>query len=237
MPSCKATARTLSPRRTNRVLSSVYLLLAFWLIRCINLNKVYTKMPERQQENIEKLRLFSERVRSRLARLGLQDNEVAEKLGVSPGAVGNWKAGRNFAVGETLRALADLLGASVAWLKGEDDERVIMPREQPQMAADSGLWRSRAVDAERKLNDLRQGLRSLLELSSPNPHPPRQVSSKPVSDAEGLLSAVEEGEVDPAEESRRSRGAGEPIAPASSPLRSASPAPKGKPAAPKPAPK
>lgn len=69
-----------------------------------------------QQKNTEKLRnVFKLRLRSVMQRRGIQSNELAEKLGVSEGAVSNWMNGRNFAKGKNLRDLADFTGRPMEW--------------------------------------------------------------------------------------------------------------------------
>lgn len=69
-----------------------------------------------QQKNSEKLReIFKQRLRSVMQRRGIQSNELAEKLGVSEGAVSNWMNGRNFAKGRNLRDLADFTGCPREW--------------------------------------------------------------------------------------------------------------------------
>lgn len=70
-----------------------------------------------QQKSSEKFSEgFSQRLRSRMARLGIQANEIAEKVGVEPGAVSNWTTGVNEAKGKNLRKLADILSCTPEWL-------------------------------------------------------------------------------------------------------------------------
>lgn len=124
-------------------------------------------MGEGQQKNTEKLRVFSERLRTRMARLSLQANEVAEKLGVEPSAVSNWMAGKNLAKGENMRNLKDLLDCSAAWLLGESDDVMVLQ----DSAGESELlkWKRRAVDAERRLENVRNGMRYLIDASASTP--------------------------------------------------------------------
>lgn len=75
----------------------------------------------RQQETKDKVRIFSQRLAARAGRLGLQQNEIAEKIGVEPAAVSNWWRGANAAKGKNLRRLADVLQCDADWLLGESD--------------------------------------------------------------------------------------------------------------------
>src|SRR5438132_2001607 len=76
----------------------------------------------RQQKKSEKLRIFSERFKSALERSNFhfQDNEIAEKVGVEPSAISNWRQGRNMAKGKNLRRLAEVLNCRPGWLLGEE---------------------------------------------------------------------------------------------------------------------
>ena len=79
-----------------------------------------------QQKKSEKLRFFSERFKAALARANFQDNEIAQKVGVEPSAISNWRQGRNMAKGRNLRRLAEVLKCPPGWLLGEEsseDER------------------------------------------------------------------------------------------------------------------
>jgi transcriptional regulator with XRE-family HTH domain len=80
-----------------------------------------------QQNNTEKFSLFSGRLRARLAKLGIQQNELADRVGVSPGAVNNWLSGVNAAKGKHLRRLADVLNCDAHWLSGDESPT---PHEQ-----------------------------------------------------------------------------------------------------------
>lgn len=99
----------------------------------IKLNKVYTTRVNSQQKSSEKLSDgFSQRLRSRMARLGIQANEVAEKVGVEASAVSNWTSGSNEAKGKNLRKLADVLGCSPQWLlTGMDSPLMLKEAEGP----------------------------------------------------------------------------------------------------------
>lgn len=155
------------PERRSLPRISVYLRVAFRLTNCFILNKVYTLMAEGQQKNTEKLRVFSERLRTRMARLSLQANEVAEKLGVEPSAVSNWMAGKNLAKGENMRKLTGLLECSATWLLGESEDVMLMKEDGPQVS--HSYWQRRAIDAERRLENVRNGMRYLIDASATTP--------------------------------------------------------------------
>src|SRR6266498_1438336 len=87
-----------------------------------------------QQKKSEKLRLFSERFRSALRRSNFQDNEIAEKMGVAPSAISNWRQGLNMAKGKNLRRLAEVLKCRPGWLLGEEDHDPGMHKAQPPKA-------------------------------------------------------------------------------------------------------
>lgn len=120
------------------------------------------------REKFRKLRIFSERVRWKMSERGLQSNELASVLGVEPSSVSNWMTGRNRAKGKNLRDLAKELNCSVSYLKGEESAEPAGLRESPPQS-ETELWKRRANVAEKKLNDLRAALRSLIDLSSDSP--------------------------------------------------------------------
>src|SRR6266498_697568 len=110
-----------------------------------------------QQKKSEKLRLFSERFRSALRRSNFQDNEIAEKMGVAPSAISNWRQGLNMAKGKNLRRLAEVLNCRPGWLLGEEDNEYagVLGRGRTPYGKDT--WHRRALNAEKKLADLRSG--------------------------------------------------------------------------------
>jgi len=121
-----------------------------------------------QQIKSEKLRIFSERFRSALRSSNFQDNEIAEKMGVAPSAISNWRQGLNMAKGKNLRRLAELLNCQPGWLLGgEGSEETGTAGGQTSQGKD--VWRQRALTAEKKLAALRTGLRVLLETSADLP--------------------------------------------------------------------
>lgn len=66
---------------------------------------------------------FSERLKQLRTQARITQPELAEKLGVSKGAVGNWESGFNLPEMETLRKLAGVLGCSENYLRGDSDEK------------------------------------------------------------------------------------------------------------------
>jgi transcriptional regulator with XRE-family HTH domain len=123
-----------------------------------------------QQIKSEKLRVFSERFRSALRSSNFQDNEIAEKMGVAPSAISNWRQGLNMAKGKNLRRLAELLDCRPGWLLGQEDHEDAGMRATPTPSG-KDAWQARALAAEKKLAALRTGLRFLLETSADLPHP------------------------------------------------------------------
>jgi transcriptional regulator with XRE-family HTH domain len=122
-----------------------------------------------QQIKSEKLRIFSERFRSALRSSNFQDNEIAEKMGVAPSAISNWRQGLNMAKGKNLRRLAALLNCRPGWLSGQEDNEYTGMGGGPTPQG-KGVWQNRALAAEKKLAALRTGLRVLLETSADLPH-------------------------------------------------------------------
>ena len=64
---------------------------------------------------------FGDRVRASRKALGFSQPVLANKLGVSNGAVGNWETGPSIPQPETLRKLAAILDVSVSWLLNGDE--------------------------------------------------------------------------------------------------------------------
>lgn len=89
-----------------------------------------------QQKKAEKLGIFSTRLRTRRERLGLQQNELAEKIGVKANSISAWERGDYFAKGKNLRKLAEGLSCDTAWLMGdvmELTEASVPYRAEPRM--------------------------------------------------------------------------------------------------------
>lgn len=72
--------------------------------------------PEDQEEKTEILKAFATRLLQMANRQGLQQVDIAAKLGIKPPRVGNWFQGRNMPRKAERVALAHLLGVTVDWL-------------------------------------------------------------------------------------------------------------------------
>jgi transcriptional regulator with XRE-family HTH domain len=115
---------------------------------------------------------------------GLSQEVLAEKTGASLRSVQNWEGGEYEPQPDHLRRLSAALDVSVAYLIGED-ETSAPRREEAELREHPGesneaMWRRRAKDAEERLEELRNALRSLLELSAPTRRP-RSEPEKPSS--------------------------------------------------------
>jgi transcriptional regulator with XRE-family HTH domain len=140
-----------------------------------------------QQKKSEKLRTFSERFRSALRRSNFQDNEIAEKMGVAPSAISNWRQGLNMAKGKNLRRLAEVLNCRPGWLLGEEENEDTDVLRRGQTPYGKDTWQERALSAEKRLADLRAGLRLLLEASA-DFSPPQE---KPAASSLAVSAAAE----------------------------------------------
>ncbi|HUS37348.1 MAG TPA: LexA family transcriptional regulator [Verrucomicrobiae bacterium] len=87
-----------------------------------------------QQENAKKRELFSVRLKGLRARLGLTQSELAAKLGVSPGSVGNWESEENVPKGAVLRKVADFFGVSPQYFSDEKFQPPPPAREEKAIA-------------------------------------------------------------------------------------------------------
>jgi len=151
----------------------------------------------RQQKTSEKLRIFSERFKAALEKstFHFQDNEIAEKVGVEPSAISNWRQGRNMAKGKNLRRLAEVLNCRPGWLLGGGDEEGAGVLHRGSMPHGKASWHQRALAAEKKLANLRNGLRDLLEKSgdAAKPQATSAASSLAASGAAGSESVHARG--------------------------------------------
>lgn len=68
------------------------------------------------QENNNKIETFADRLRFARKAKGLGQTELAGKVGVSSGSVGNWEMGPSQPRPETLRKVAAILDVTPAWL-------------------------------------------------------------------------------------------------------------------------
>jgi transcriptional regulator with XRE-family HTH domain len=139
-----------------------------------------------------------------MVRLGVQANELAEKLDVTPAAVSNWMTGVNEAKGKNLRKLSEILACDPHWLTtGEvDDKETLISLKEVPAESELELWKRRARTAEKQLDTIRNMLRSVLEMSSPTPTAPpsTRISSTPPSDAQvAATKASSSATTDPSE--------------------------------------
>lgn len=104
-----------------------------------------------------------------MEREGIQANELAERLGISEGAISNWRAGRNGAKGKMLRRLAEALGRNPDWLIGSD--AYPEPGATTAVLKETDNWRARATAAEKQLADLRQALGPILHSNCASAEP------------------------------------------------------------------
>ena len=91
------------------------------------------------------------------------------------------------AKGKNLRRLAEVLNCRAGWLLGEEDHVAADVLSKAGTAYGKDTWQQRALAAEKKLADLRSGIRLLLEMSADAPHPRRRLAAGAVTD----LSAAE----------------------------------------------
>ena len=76
-----------------------------------------------QEESTEFLRAFAFRLNQLASRNGLQQVDVAQRLGVKPARVGNWFQGRNLPRKAERVQLARMLGVTVDWLVNGETEK------------------------------------------------------------------------------------------------------------------
>jgi transcriptional regulator with XRE-family HTH domain len=72
-----------------------------------------------QEENSKKRQLFAIRLKGLRGRRGLNQSELAAKIGVSAGSVGNWEAEENLPQMPVLRKLSEFFGVPIAFLIDE----------------------------------------------------------------------------------------------------------------------
>ncbi len=70
-------------------------------------------------------KLFSQRLRSEMNRVGLDASTLAKELGFSKASVSNWLNQKHGAQSYTLERLANYFGVSPAWLAGTINDRAI----------------------------------------------------------------------------------------------------------------
>ena len=106
--------------------------------------------------------------------LGLTQEELAERLGVSRGAVGNWETGAGISRRHG-RARADLAGVSLDWLMSDQSHVPIVFASLPTAKAEAGQAGRPALGGRAyggiEEEWLRLVLTRLLALPHPNPLP------------------------------------------------------------------
>lgn len=71
----------------------------------------------------EKEKIVIENIKKLLEEQNKQKKDLCDHLGVSPSNFGNWVSGRNLSFMKYIYAIANYFGVSVAYLKGETDDR------------------------------------------------------------------------------------------------------------------
>jgi transcriptional regulator with XRE-family HTH domain len=74
-----------------------------------------------QVENSEKIKFFSERLKWLRIRRGLNQADLARKLGFSTGSVGSWETETNLPSAKKLSRIADFFGVPIGYLLGEEN--------------------------------------------------------------------------------------------------------------------
>lgn len=110
-------------------------------------------------------------------RLGLTQKQMAERLELNSTYLSELENGRHFDEHYLKKAQA-LFDKSKKVEEGEGPPEVELEK-----------WKRRALTAEKQLNDLRTGLRSLLELSSSNSPSPEAEKSPPPHEEEDTSSS------------------------------------------------
>lgn len=91
-------------------------ILAFADIRCITEKEFLRKSQSRQVEKQNNSQGFSIRLKAARKRAGISQERLAEIVGKTKGAVGNWETGENQPGPDTLRKVAAAVGQSVDYL-------------------------------------------------------------------------------------------------------------------------
>lgn len=122
-----------------------------------------------------------------MGRLNIQSNELADMIDVSESAVSNWLTGVNEAKGKNLRKLAKALSCAPGWLLGNDPSDESDAKDEKAKGSEE-FWKTRAMEAERKYEALRSGVRALLEMTATPDEPPEIVPRKyPEHEPQGAM--------------------------------------------------
>jgi len=90
------------------------------------------------------------RIRARRQAIGVGQDALARKLGVSPQQIHKYEQAQNRVTGARLLVIARALGVTVGWLAGEDTEEVEPPHGAPTLAASDTLEMARIFAAIRR---------------------------------------------------------------------------------------
>lgn len=77
-----------------------------------------------------KSQVFSAALKGARARRGWNQVELAENIGVSGSAVGNWESGQNMPTAKMMKRISDVLSVPVEFLLGEDPIPYVVPGEK-----------------------------------------------------------------------------------------------------------
>lgn len=107
--------------------------------------------------------LFPERLRARRRALKLTQKQLAEMVGVSPGAIGMYETGQRSPDLEMVRRLAVALDTSMSYLIGEtDDPRPVGVREEA--AHDTRPYSAHLAPDPEDILDLERAVRQANEI-------------------------------------------------------------------------
>ncbi len=95
---------------------------------------------------------FPERLRKARKQKKLTQPGLADLVGVSKGAVGNWESGANLPDDDSLRKLSEVLGISEAILRGESEMKEPSPAYQPSEIDPTVFNDERLSDMQNYLN-------------------------------------------------------------------------------------
>lgn len=76
---------------------------------------------KRKGQDRQMSKTWQAKAREAMRALGINQNDIADRLGVSKGTVSNWFSGRHPASLADLRDIADMLGISISDMLSEDD--------------------------------------------------------------------------------------------------------------------
>jgi transcriptional regulator with XRE-family HTH domain len=110
-----------------------------------------------QDEKRKKLQIFAERLKSRRLRLGMTQEDVAERAKVSPRSVVAWESGQdNIPQGINLSKLTGALDVPVQWLLGESSEDALheLPVRKPMESGGARFGWMSVNTLEKSLADL-----------------------------------------------------------------------------------